>query len=1618
MRFFALALRIALTCAVFLVASNATAQSSPPLRKVYPNTSLTACPAGEKLEYFYYYQDTPDFRGPDWCAAAQADLTWANANDPNRWRIPYLMDSCVPGVGWYYSHAFQDGTRYHSPINRDVNMVCTAAAMVIAVSVDKSSLMLNERTRVVATVVKSDGQPGSGVSVSVGGSRLGTLAGCAGITDGAGMLQCAYQAGMTPGSDTLTGTCDGCTSPGTAGVTVLPPPPVNDGNSCSRKVLEEGNPITPATGEKTQVETDFQDIAAHPLNWVRNFRSTWATGSPRAGLLDAGLGKVWSHNHAISLTLRDGLAMINTGEGDAYVFSQQVVGGQTAWVSSSGPDRLVQSGAGYLFVSSQDDSQWQFDAGGRLLTVTQRNGWVMSYTYNAGRLVQVRNQFGRALSLAYDVAGRLASVTAPDGQTFRYAYDANAALTQVIYADNTSRGYVYENGTYPMALTGVVDENGRRFASFAYDGQGRGLSTEHAGGVERYEVSYDPNGGSAVVTDPLGTARTKRYAAQQGKLTVVDSDVPAADGPAIRSREQSSDGLLSSETDYLGIKTFYTWDATRQLRTGVTAAAGLPEAQTVNTTWHSQWRLPVQIDEAGRRTLYEYDSQANLTRRTVTDTALGISRSWSYGWTNGLMISSTDPLGRQAGFQYDAAGNLTKSTNALGHVTQFAYDTAGRVKTLATPAGAVANYLYDARNRLVSRAVVPAGGGAAETDSFSYTPSGQLARAVSASGFALDYTYDTAQRLVGVRDTFGNTAAYVLDGMGNRTRTEMRDALGNLAFTQTRFMNAINRVEYVVGARDQTTQFMFDANGEAVTVSDPNARRTETVLDGLKRPVGQRFDDGAATSLTYNALDQTTAATDPKGVRTAYTVDALGNVRVQASPDTGASNAQFDAAGNLTSATNALNQTTQYRYDALNRLLQITWSDAQSSRFTYDGGANAKGKLTRIEDAEGTTDYNYDGFGRVAAKTQTLKNGMTQTVRYTYAPGGQVASITYPSGKVVSYAQQAGRVTGISIGGTPFVSNVVYSALNAAKGWNWANGDSASRSFDTDGRMAANEFATYTFDRAGNIVGIQQQLYMPNSTSTFALGVASYQIEYDSRNRISRMNRDFRERIVPELMPMKQNAAPVLDTDNPNAPTARFGELETFEYDLNGNRTSRLEQLRLINPNTGNMGAGLATQRSYNLDGSSNRLLGLSQTLTQTNARGNTLNSASSTVNYGLDAAGDQTGDGLKSYEYDAAGRLAKLSYGIGDARQSVVYLHNGLGQRIFKSEPLADQASPDPAVLGQSFVEWLQSRFAWLFTTTRKNDKTKLGTAFLYAEDGSLLGEYGAGGNKSTGTTEHIYLPTEQGNVLVGAIINGDVYAVHTDHLNTPRLMTDAANQPVWQWRYSAFGDNEPSIAARNFKDRSWAFAKGDLKDQADGSDDADNGPQFGRKMVKLNVRYPGQYFDDESNLHYNGYRTYSSLTGRYTQPDSIGLAGGWNRFAYVGGNPLIRTDPKGESWSIVRTILLICGKEVIRWVRQWVAEDEAITQNKIAENRSNHIFRDADGHIPDTPANRSLLEEVANDPKSSLGTDKWGNNWSARTQSDGTQVWTQTRSGEVINGGVNPQPKVFNPTTGLSRP
>jgi RHS repeat-associated protein len=117
------------------------------------------------------------------------------------------------------------------------------------------------------------------------------------------------------------------------------------------------------------------------------------------------------------------------------------------------------------------------------------------------------------------------------------------------------------------------------------------------------------------------------------------------------------------------------------------------------------------------------------------------------------------------------------------------------------------------------------------------------------------------------------------------------------------------------------------------------------------------------------------------------------------------------------------------------------------------------------------------------------------------------------------------------------------------------------------------------------------------------------------------------------------------------------------------------------------------------------------------------------------------------------------------------------------------------------------------------------------------------------------------------GTAIEAVLY-LRTDELATPREARNAAGTVVWSWYSAAFGDTNPA-------------------EDPDGN---------GQRTI-VNLRFPGQYADQEAGLHYNGHRSYDPATGRYLESDPIGLRGGLNSFSYVFNRPVSLTDPAGLS-------------------------------------------------------------------------------------------------------------------------
>ncbi len=424
--------------------------------------------------------------------------------------------------------------------------------------------------------------------------------------------------------------------------------------------------------------------------------------------------------------------------------------------------------------------------------------------------------------------------------------------------------------------------------------------------------------------------------------------------------------------------------------------------------------------------------------------------------------------------------------------------------------------------------------------------------------------------------------------------------------------------------------------------------------------------------------------------------------------------------------------------------------------------------------------------------------------------------------------------------------------------------------------MTSSELASYSFDAASRITAITQQLWASRTvTQTIGTGTATVTQDYK----------------IP------QTWTATYDNRNRLTGFTRAGSETRYTYDANSNRLSAID--KTISDTNGNgtfdvPDTALTTSQTLTIQPTSNRLLGFAQTIT--NVRGTqTLSTTAASVTYSIDANGNLTSDGLRTFEYDESNRLAKVKILKDGEAASIKYLYNALGQQVFKSEPKPDQLLPNQTELGTSFITWLKNNFGWLYAQAQTD--ASLGSAYVYA-DGQLpswavLGEYDNGSASGTGRTEYIWLPTEDGSAIpVGMFRNSKFFAIHPDHLGTPRLMTDSTNKVVWQWAYSGFGNNKPMGVLKPTTSATSAFTNQPVLLSAPAA------------AAVLDLRFPGQMADEETGLFYNYFRSYMPSQARYGQNDPIGLDGGANRFIYASADGINKFDPWGLETCLLTTV------------------------------------------------------------------------------------------------------------------
>ena len=343
-------------------------------------------------------------------------------------------------------------------------------------------------------------------------------------------LVCEY--GYRPTSE---GICSKMTAP-------EPAPPLN----CTpgKAGYGVGNPVLVASGAKVQNEVDLVGTASDFLKVERTYRAF------RSVLKSTSGGKGWSFwfDRAFVTTGQgdDGRPRVieaTSSDGTYFKFEWNSTDQkyQSSYDKSATLEALTPTFDDWLLTyRGQADRYQKIAVGGNtgfVLVKSQRlDGSIQNYSYKPDTFLvqEIADERGRRLVLTWGANKQVASISGPDG-SIKYEYDFPwgnypssgqiSRLVSVHYFDALgvplgTKLYHHEDTYSPFLLTGITDENGDRFASYAYDSSGRTILSEHAGGAYRYSFAY-PDKNSRIITDPLGAQRTSslRYIDDVGLVT-------------------------------------------------------------------------------------------------------------------------------------------------------------------------------------------------------------------------------------------------------------------------------------------------------------------------------------------------------------------------------------------------------------------------------------------------------------------------------------------------------------------------------------------------------------------------------------------------------------------------------------------------------------------------------------------------------------------------------------------------------------------------------------------------------------------------------------------------------------------------------------------------------------------------------------------------------------------------------------------------------------------------------------------------------------------------------------------------------------------------------------------
>ncbi len=748
------------------------------------------------------------------------------------------------------------------------------------------------------------------------------------------------------------------------------------------------------------------------------------------------------------------------------------------------------------------------------------------------------------------------------------------------------------------------------------------------------------------------------------------------------------------------------------------------------------------------------------------------------------------------------------------------------------------------------------------------------------------FTYDAD----GIVNSYEFITKYAYDTLGHVTEIDGPLAGNQDKVTYTYDVNTGDRLTEtrpLVG----TTYYSYDAVGNVTSVTEPGGVVTTHTYDGRNR-LESTTRNGVTTSITYTLAGELDTTTDALYRTTTYTYNTAGFMENIVNPSgnfihygynslgqqnetsiytSGSIQTQYsgtdygdpannpdlpsgkpwktlrrnfddtadletvyayDGSGNIQSVTDANGNITQYEYDIFSRLTAVIQPGNITTTYTYD----QQGNLSSVTDAEGhLTLYVYDDMGRVMS-TDSPDTGITL---YNYDSTGNLRFKTRNDNTTEYQYDILGRLT-----------HIIYSDSTRNVDITYDSGSGSNLLGRVSSVSDPSGLLEYSYDPNGNVV-------METRTINMVTFVTEY--DYDDAGNLRSITYPTGHTIeyTADVVDPALIDGVILDPSGINQTLASgisykpFGPVDAMILG-NGITVSKTfdKSYQLLS-----LSSGTVLDRSYtpdnvgnieiitdNLDSTRNQNFDYDDLYRLTDASG-----IYGTIAYTYDNVGNrlsrvQTGTSPSDDTYYYYPDTNRLNVVVGDHAELLQYDTDGnTTQRI----PGANNPQPPMGDSADYFYNNAGQR-------TIKDATTDV--IYHFDLSGQLIAETDSSGNM---VKAYVWL---SGQPLAMIAPDGSIYYFHNDHLGTPQKLTDSTGALVWSADYLPFGRADVNV-----------------------------------ETVDNNLRFAGQYYDEETGLHYNRYRYYDPSLGRYLRADPIGLYGGINLYAYVQNDPVNMIDPLG---------------------------------------------------------------------------------------------------------------------------